>query len=79
MTNLRMERNDYMQAKIMAGEMGMSLNQYFNYLATNSVRSGAYEKKTKTTFSMALRDLVKSKSKFVPLGLSDEDETIYGD
>lgn len=31
-TNLRMERTDWLQIKAMAGEMGVSANEYINYL-----------------------------------------------
>lgn len=84
MTNLRMEENDYLQAKKMASEMGISLNEYFNYLSQDNVRSAVFGKsdrktKKKKDFLEALRELADKKFSGKGMGLSEEDEIIYED
>jgi hypothetical protein len=75
-TNLRMEENDYLQAKAIAAEMGMSLNEYFNYLSQISSRSAVFGKKTNPY--QKLLDLANTKFEGKGMGASEEDEIIYG-
>lgn len=77
MTNLRMEENDYLQAKQIAAELGMSLNEYFNYLSKNLPANLIFEVNNQDPYQ-ALLKLAKTKSKGKGMGASEEDEIIYG-
>ena len=76
-TNLRMEEPDWLQIKAMAGELGMSVNKYINYLiakVTTREELGA----TKLTKKASIWDLPKlAKEKNVPGELSEDDKIIY--
>jgi len=76
-TNLRMEENDYLQAKQMAAEMGMSMNEYFNYLSKVLPANLIFDIKSKDPYQDLLK-LAKSKSAGQGMGASEEDEIIYG-
>ncbi len=83
-TNLRMEPNDYLQAREMSSEMGISLNEYFNYLSRENVKNVIFGRaksrsKVKKNFLEALRELAGKKSDGEGMGLSEEDEIIYED
>lgn len=77
-TNLRMEQPDWLQIKAIAGEMGMSANKYINYLirkvSTLEVLGVKPSKKSASIWD--LPDLAKIKNK--PMGMSKDDEIIYG-
>ena len=83
-TNLRMEENDYLQAKAMAAERNMSLNEYFNYLSRVSPGQTVFGVGKKTTAKKkigvyeAFLKLAKSKHVGEGMGASEEDEIIYG-
>jgi len=65
-TNLRMEEPDWLQLKAMAGELGMSVNKFINYLIR------------KVTTKEQLGELPKlAKIKNKPGKLSADDEIIY--
>lgn len=81
-TNLRMEVNDYLQAKARAGELGMSVNEYFNWLAEIDAKPLEKPKKRRkrlVSVYEAFAGIGKNKIKVKPMGLSEEDEIIYGD
>ena len=77
-TNLRMEQPDWLQIKAMAGEVGMSANKYINQL----IRKTAIKEEMgmiKESKKMTIWDLPKIASKKnKPMGMSEEDEVIYG-
>lgn len=76
-TNLRMAEQDWLQIKAMAGELGMSVNKYINYLirkVTTSKQLGIVEDTKKAT----IWDLPKlAQEKNVPGELSEDDKIIY--
>lgn len=79
-TNLRMEKNAWRQVKAAAGELGMSANEYLNYLAKSY--SLARSLGTKKNFREPIWDLPqiakswpRSNKKYK---LSAEDRLIYG-
>lgn len=79
-TNLRMEENDYLQAKQMAAELGMSLNEYFNYICKDSVKKALFgesvnNKKRKKSFFEAMEKIARMPNK--PMGMREEDKAIY--
>lgn len=76
-TNLRMEQPDWLQIKAMAGETGMSVNKYINNLIrklSTLEMVGMTEEKKMTIWD--LPKLANKKNK--PMGMSKEDEIIYG-
>lgn len=77
-TNLRIDQNDWLQIKAEAGELGMSVNEYVNYLLRDlSARRNLNPKKESALF-WRLGQLSK-KFEPQPLGeLSDDDKIIYG-
>ena len=80
-TNLRMPRSDYLQVKAMAGELGMSLNEYMLRIAKDFTRIRMMKKDTKKrhyhkeTILAAFDRIAKMPNK--PMGWSKEDEAIY--
>lgn len=78
-TNLRMEKNAWRQVKAEAGELGMSANEYLNYLAKSfSLARSLGAKKYVRAPIWDLPDLAKKYSRSKGLGLSKEDVLIYG-
>jgi len=76
-TNLRITEPDWRQIKAMAGEMGMSVNKYINYLirgVTSGFTLGLINKEKKETI-WDLPKLAKMKNK--PSKFSGDDEIIY--
>lgn len=81
-TNVRMPYSDYTQVKARAGELGMSVNKYFNFLAKDSTRKHMMKKdlpqsavNKRRALWNALDRIAKIKGK--PMGWSKEDEAIY--
>lgn len=78
-TNLRMEEPDWLQIKAMAGELGMSVNKYINYLiakVTAKEEMGIIKDPKKASIWEELPKIaLRSKGK--PMGLSEDDEIIY--
>ncbi|MCG2692484.1 hypothetical protein L6272_06750 [Microgenomates group bacterium] len=77
-TNLRMEKPDWLQIKAMAGELGMSVNKYINYLiakVTTREELGVIKDTKKASIWEELPKLAKIKNK--PGKLSEDDEIIY--
>ncbi len=72
---------DYLQLKSMAGAMGMSVNEYFNYLAKETAKAKSLGKKSivrpsqKKSLYEAMVAISKMPNK--PMGWSKEDEAIY--
>lgn len=77
-TNLRIDENDWLQLKSDAGELGMSVNEYINFLLKDSsIRRRLNPKKEEAPF-WKLGELSK-KFKSEPAGeLSEDDKIIYG-
>lgn len=80
-TNLRMDEADYLRAKARAADLGMSLNQYFIYLANVVAPKNLISKSQKPRKSMyqALIELAKEihDTPRKPMGVSEEDKAIY--
>ncbi len=83
-TNLRLPADEYQQMRIIAAEKGISVNQY---IRDSLEKIGLYQqlgiapdKKKKTTRKkLSIWDLPKlAKLKDAPMGLSEEDQIIYG-
>lgn len=83
-TNVRVDHNRYAQLKIRAGELGMSVNAYMNWLIQRDVSTAQFPqpKKTKTkkrkSIYDALLELAHKKYKYKPMGASEDDKIIYG-
>lgn len=77
-TNLRMDSTDWLQVKTMAAELGMSTNQYINYLIKDlAVKRQMAVNPSKNDTIWNLSKLASIVNK--PLGaLSKEDNIIYG-
>ncbi len=77
-TNLRIDETDWLQIKSEAGELGMSVNEYINFLLRDlSIRRILNPKKEDALF-WKLGNLSK-KIKPKPMGeLSNDDKIIYG-
>lgn len=79
-TNLRMEESDWLQIRAMAGELGMSVNKYINYLiakVTTKEELGVIKDTKKASIWEALPKIAL-KSRGRPMGLNKDDEVIYG-
>ena len=77
-TNLRIDREDWFQLKSEAGELGMSVNEYINYLLRDLSARRNLNPDKKTAPFWKLGELGK---KFKPKGageLSADDKIIYG-
>ena len=76
-TNLRIPKPDWLQIKAVAGELGMSVNQYVNFLIKSvSVKQELAEEISKRREDLPIWQLNKiaiSKGK----GLSKDDQVIY--
>jgi hypothetical protein len=85
-TNLRMPTPDYLQVKMMAGELGMSVNEYiYSTLVGASTKRMMHDtKKSKQTKMQSFYDAMLAlankplKANQKPMGLSEDDEIIYG-
>jgi len=77
-TNLRMEEPDWLQVKAMAGELGMSVNKFINYLirkVSTAQQLGVVKDYKNASIWEDLPGLAKIKNK--PGKLSEDDEIIY--
>lgn len=80
-TNLRIDQDEWLQLKTMAGELGMSVNEYIIQLVkTVSTKIElALDKNESNQESLSVWNLPNlSKIKDKPMGLSKEDKLIYG-
>ena len=76
-TNLRIDKEKWLQVKSQASEMGMSVNEYINYLITDlSIKRELIDDFDKAPIWQLPEIHKKIKSK--PMGLSEDDEVIYG-
>lgn len=76
-TNLRIDRDSWIQIKVMAAELGMSVNEYINYL----IRSLSTRRLLEVDFRKErwpIWRLGKIATKSRGKDLSLEDKTIYG-
>ncbi|MEK7577740.1 MAG: hypothetical protein AAB492_03960 [Patescibacteria group bacterium] len=83
-TNLRMPRSDYLQVKAMAGELGMSVNEYIHTLVTSSATKRSMAKDNQPTrtekrhvFFDAMLAISKMKNTGKKYELSEDDKIIY--
>ncbi|MDO8657789.1 MAG: DUF1564 family protein [Candidatus Levybacteria bacterium] len=85
-TNLRIDKEDWVQIKILAAEMGISVNEYINYLIKDlslkrellSDKSIKSAKKSKKTASIWKLGEIAKKIKSSPMEeLSSDDKLIY--
>lgn len=77
-TNVRMPQSDYRQIKSIAGELGISVNEYIHTTAKNAVKKRQANKDKKiNNFYEAMEALIHTPTKGKPMGLSKEDEIIY--
>ncbi len=75
-TNLRIDKEKWLQIRSQASEMGMSVNEYINYLITDlSIKRELIDDFDKAPI-WQLPEIHK-KVKLAPMGLSKEDEIIY--
>lgn len=85
-TNLRIDKDDWLQLRAMAAERGMSVNEYINFLTQNAVSKAQFgypeklkidTKKRKSIYDL-LPSLLKMESKKDAFELSEDDKIIYG-
>lgn len=81
-SNIRVPENDWLQVKIAASDLGMSVNQYINYALEKftTMRELSKEPNGEKRKYISIWDLPKmaKRIKMKPLGLSRGDEEIYG-
>lgn len=82
-TNVRTPQDDYAQYKMMADEMGMSFNAYYNWVmkkASNVIQLGGDVSNIRKKRKLDLRDLPNAmkKIKDKPMGANEDDKIIYG-
>lgn len=80
-SNIRMLENDWFAVKAAASDLGMSINQYINFVVEKCTLNRALAKKPqkiklKHDSIWDFPELAK-KIKAKPMGLSKEDEEIY--
>ena len=76
-TNLRINRQDWLQLKAVAAELGMSVNEYVNYLIRDLSAKRELLPDIKHAPIWALGDITK-RIKPTPMGkLSPDDTVIY--
>jgi hypothetical protein len=76
-----MEENDWLQVKTMAGELGMSVNKFINYLirkVTTKQQLGIIDDDYKNARIWDELPKIAKMSNGKPRGLSADDEIIYG-
>lgn len=83
-TNLRIDEQDWLQVKVVAAELKMSLNEYLNLITKNAISKAqfGYPRETKTGKGKSIYDLLSDLSgKKYPkktFELSEDDKVIYG-
>lgn len=80
-TNLRIDKEIWLQMKVQASEMGISVNEYIIQIVqeASAKKELALDKKGARLKTRSIWDLPKlAKMKDKPMGLSEEDEIIYG-
>lgn len=83
-TNLRIDRDSWIQIKVMAAELGMSINEYVNYLIKDLtmrkelIGNGTPTKRKKKSAPIWNLAKITEKIKSSSLGeLSSDDKLIY--
>lgn len=79
-SNIRIPKNDWLQVKSAAGELGMSVNQYINYIIERFTIMKVLSKEADgKRIKSSIWDLpeIAKQTKMKPLGLSQEDKQIY--
>lgn len=81
-TNLRIPAEDLMQYKMIAGEMGMSFNEYCNWVmrdVTSKISLGNDLNDISKKRNISIWDLpnLAKKIKSEPMGMSSNDEAVY--
>ncbi|MDO8569981.1 MAG: hypothetical protein Q7R97_00150 [Candidatus Daviesbacteria bacterium] len=84
-TNLRIDANDWLQIKAIAAEQGISFNEYINLIAQEAMSKAFLDKpkknqigKNRRNIYETLMSLSKKNYKNKPMGLSEDDQIIYG-
>ena len=81
-TNLRIEEGLYRQNRLLAVEEGKSFNQYVNEVLEEKLVEKRFGKRKSGTkkrdFYDAMEELIGDPHPNEPMGLSAEDEVIYG-
>lgn len=81
-TNLRMPENMWLQVKSTAAELGISVNEYLNNLIweVSGRKQLGIKSKKKRVNEKKFWEIYKlmDKIEYKPMGLSKEDEIIYG-
>lgn len=78
-TNLRIDRDDWLRLKTLAAESDMSANEYVNHIidvSLSKAQLGGLKKQKKSIYELLPR-LLKKKRKSKPLDLSEDDKAIY--
>lgn len=73
-----MPRDDYLQMKAVASQLGMSVNEYIHVTVKNGTKNRQMRpvKKMKSIYE-AFMEIAHTKTKGKPMGWSKEDEAIY--
>lgn len=80
-TNLRLPEHRYRKYKAIAAEEGLSFNTFVSQILeekTTEKQFGKSNKRKKKDFYSAMEELLADGHKNEPMGLSEEDEIIYG-
>lgn len=84
-TNLRIDKNLWLQIKQIASEMGMSANEYMNFIIQDLSQKKELSVSLKIKSPLKREDApiwqlpeIHKKIKSRPMGLSEDDEIIYG-
>lgn len=83
-TNLRLPEDEYLTTKTLAGEDGLSVNEFIRRSLSQAPVIAQFglpnkTKKPKKNIYQALRELAEKKFEGEGMGLSEEDEIIYED
>lgn len=80
-SNVRFPEDEWLAVKAAAADMGMSVNQYFQYLTrTHTIlqATGQTNVKSQPRGLSALVEFAKRQHHGQPMGASEEDKAIYG-
>ncbi|HCM82628.1 MAG: hypothetical protein UV63_C0033G0028 [Microgenomates group bacterium GW2011_GWC1_43_11] len=81
-TNLRIPQSAYFQVKALAGELGMSVNEYMTFLIKYTTRTRMAAKDGSLSVEKKRQELWEAMERISqiqnkPMGWSEEDEAIY--
>lgn len=80
-SNIRFPEDEWIMLKTAAGLHGMSINEYMRYLSqADAIKTatGVKEIKSRITGYKAMDKFLNRKILDIPMGMSKEDEVIYG-